>query len=156
EEGLLAPYDSPSAKDVPEQFKDPQHRWASNGLRARVIAEWVGATAANFVPPKPVNGLEGFAQPGLKGMTAMARPTAGTTGGHVAALYVLWGDDKARRFFHSLHDNQIKLLGGNSVVAESVIKGTIRWGLTDNDDVTSARQELRGGNNDIGAILPDE
>ena len=31
EEGVLAPYESPSAKDVPAQYKDPQHRWAATG-----------------------------------------------------------------------------------------------------------------------------
>ena len=36
EEGLLQPYESPAAKDVRGEFKDPQHRWTSNGLRARV------------------------------------------------------------------------------------------------------------------------
>jgi iron(III) transport system substrate-binding protein len=30
-EGLLAPYESPAAKDVPARFKDANHRWASVG-----------------------------------------------------------------------------------------------------------------------------
>src|SRR5262245_48109358 len=38
EEGLLQPYESPSAKDVTPMYVDPEHRWAGNGLRARVIA----------------------------------------------------------------------------------------------------------------------
>src|SRR4051812_8714298 len=37
DEGLLAAYDSPAAADVPEQFKDPEHRWAASGMRVRVI-----------------------------------------------------------------------------------------------------------------------
>src|SRR5688572_23957665 len=37
-EGLLQPYESASAKDIPDQFKDEQHRWAGNGIRARVVA----------------------------------------------------------------------------------------------------------------------
>src|SRR5687768_8995547 len=39
--GVLAAYESPAAKDVPAKFKDVQHRWAGNGLRARVIVEAV-------------------------------------------------------------------------------------------------------------------
>src|SRR5688572_14647863 len=37
DEGVLAPYRSPSADDIPSKFKDAQDRWASVGLRARVI-----------------------------------------------------------------------------------------------------------------------
>src|SRR5438874_7628232 len=38
EEGVLAAYDSPAAKDVLEAYKDPRHRWAADGLRMRMIA----------------------------------------------------------------------------------------------------------------------
>src|SRR5438045_4902096 len=37
EDGVLAVYDSASAADVPPQFKDPEHRWASSGMRVRVL-----------------------------------------------------------------------------------------------------------------------
>src|SRR5438876_3480856 len=42
-EGVLAEYDSPAAKDVPQRFKDANHHWASSGLRARVLAVRKGA-----------------------------------------------------------------------------------------------------------------
>jgi len=145
EEGFLAEYDSPAAKDVPDRFKDPKHRWASNGLRARVLAQ---ATISSFMP----KGIEDLKHPALKGRAAMARPTAGTTGGHVAALYVLWGEDKAKNYFRDLRANGIKLLGGNSVVADSVGRGTLLCGLTDNDDVASAKEN--GGM--LDAMLPDQ
>src|SRR5262245_42051348 len=38
EEGVLAAYESPETKDVPAMFKDAEHRWCGNGLRARVLA----------------------------------------------------------------------------------------------------------------------
>ncbi|HEV2293583.1 MAG TPA: extracellular solute-binding protein [Tepidisphaeraceae bacterium] len=144
EEGVLHPYDSPSAKDVPQQFKDPQQRWASNGLRARVIA--VG-------PEGPrLNSIFDLRDPSLKDRIAMAKPTAGTTGGHVAALYVLWGDEQARKYFKELRANGVKLFGGNSVVAQAVADGSIVAGLTDNDDVAAVA--ANGGK--IAAILPDQ
>src|SRR4051812_25040552 len=37
EEGLLEPYDSSAAADVPAQFKDPDHRWICVGIRARML-----------------------------------------------------------------------------------------------------------------------
>src|SRR4051812_14996444 len=118
EEGLLARYDSHSAADVMPMYKDPEHRWAGNGLRARVIA-------AN--KPAKSLGLQDLAR---SQSAAMARPTAGTTGGHVAALYVLWGDAKADAFFTQLHANNIKLLGGNGPVADAVGRGQFEIGLT--------------------------
>jgi iron(III) transport system substrate-binding protein len=145
EEGLLQPYESPAVKGVRGEFVDPQHRWTSNGLRARVFAVH---QESEFFP----NSIEDLAKPELKGKIAMARPTAGTTGGHVAALYVLWGDDKAARFFRTLRDNEIKLLGGNSVVAEQVGAGTVQLGLTDNDDCAAATNA--GGQ--LVQVIPDQ
>jgi ABC-type Fe3+ transport system substrate-binding protein len=55
-------------------------------------------------------------------------------------------------FFRALRANDIKLLGGNSVVADSVARGQFDLGLTDNDDVENALRE--GGK--LKAILPNQ
>ena len=144
EEGVLAPYDSLSAADVPARFKDPQHRWAGNGMRVRMIVASEGVTLAH--------SIEQLTDPIWKGTLGIARPTAGTTGGHVAALYALWGDERADRYFRSLGANEIKLLGGNSVVAEMVGKGTLSAGLTDNDDAVAASNE----GEKLQVALPDQ
>ena len=147
EEGLLQPYESPAAADIPELFKDPQHRWAGNGLRARVIAVHSKIPSTQ---PFDFQHLDVLKQ--TRVTMAMARPTAGTTGGHVAALYVLWGDDVATQFFRSLRANDIKLLGGNAAVADAVGLGSIWVGFTDNDDVAAARRN--GGS--LHMVLPDQ
>src|SRR3954469_1416438 len=149
--GVLAAYESPSVADVPQLFKDPSHLWAGSGLRARVIGVHVspGERAVNLLP----NGsIEDLVRPELKGKIAIANPRAGTTSGQVAALYVLWGDEKARAYFRSLRDNGVKVLGGNGDVANEVAKGTVLAGLTDNDDVDNAAREGGG----ISAVLPDQ
>ena len=142
--GVLAPYESPSAKDVPSRFKDAGHRWAGCGLRARVIAR-SGDTAS-------VRSLFDLLEPQHKGSIAIARPTAGTTGGHVAALYVKWGPHHFEDFFIRLKANDVKLLGGNGPVAEAVGRGDVVLGLTDNDDVAAVRRN--GGK--IEQLLPDQ
>jgi iron(III) transport system substrate-binding protein len=149
ENGSLSPYDSPAASDIPQKFKDPQHRWAGVCLRARVIGLHAGPAGK---PAAKVKGLKGLLDPALKDRIAMARPTAGTTGGHVAAIYTLWGDDKADAFFRDLRSNGCKLVGGNSVVASQIGQGTIWAGLTDNDDIEAAQKE--GGQ--IEMLLPDQ
>lgn len=152
DEGILAAYDSPSAKDIPAQFRDPQNRWAGSALRARVIVAQSGkhdfATARTYPPTKLADLLD----PVYKNKIAIARPTAGTTGSHVAALYVGLGEKQADAFFRALRANGVKLLGGNSIVAQEVAQGTLLAGLTDNDDVDAAN--AAGGS--AVAILPDQ
>ena len=162
ENGVLAPYESPSAADIPARFKDPGHRWAGSALRARVIAYHTGVAdvrpvangAASTKPAAaaPVKGLTDLREAMYKDRVAIARPTAGTTGGHVAALYVLWGVPTAEQFFRGLRANGCKVLGGNSVVAEQVGEGTVWVGLTDNDDIADA--QAHGGN--LQMVLPDQ
>ena len=100
----------------------------------------------------PVKGLSDLTDPLFKGKIALARPTAGTTGGHVAALYVRWGEQGAGQYFRNLRDNGAKVVGGNSVVADEVGKGTVWVGLTDNDDVENVQKA--GGK--VRMVLPDQ
>lgn len=151
--GVLSPYESPSAKDIPPLFKDPSHLWAGSALRARVI----GVHSGKEAPPGgtawlPNQSIEDLTRPELKNRVAIANPRAGTTSGHVAALYVLWGDEKASAYIRALRDNGIKVLGGNGDVAAEVGRGTVYVGLTDNDDVDNVSRE--GGA--IRAVLPDQ
>ncbi|HEV7302201.1 MAG TPA: extracellular solute-binding protein [Tepidisphaeraceae bacterium] len=152
EEGVLAPYESPAATDVPQQFRDPQHRWTGSALRARVIvvqgAKIVFPSGASYPPTKLADLLD----PSLKNQIAIARPTAGTTGSHVAALYAKLGEEPADLFFRGLRANGVKMLGGNSVVAREVSQGNLLAGLTDNDDVAAVNAS--GGS--AQAILPDQ
>jgi iron(III) transport system substrate-binding protein len=143
--GVLAPYDSPSAADIPPLFKDRNHLWGGNALRARVIG--VRAEDAGGVEM-----IEDLIQPKWKGRVAIANPRAGTTSGHVAALYVLWGEPKAQAFFRGLRDNGVKVLGGNGDVASELAKGTIRVGLTDNDDLENVAREGAA----VRMVLPDQ
>jgi len=148
-EGLLVGYKSPSAGDVDAAYVGAGDLWAGVGLRARVIAVSGAAKEGGYVQGL---SLADLTEPLLRGKVAMARPTAGTTGGHVAALFVVWGDEKATEYFKKLHENEVKLLGGNGPVAEAVGRGTVQFGLTDNDDVESARRE--GGK--LAAGWPDQ
>lgn len=128
-EGLFQPYNSPVAADVPTMFRDPDHRWAGNGLRARVFITTVHDASVTF-------SMQELARSGF----AMARPGVGTTAGHVASLYVAWGDQRADQFFRDLRASGAKLLGGNGPVAEAVARGEFAVGLTDNDDVHNVRR----------------
>src|SRR2546421_1812335 len=126
EAGVLAEYESPSAAKIPGAYKDPKHRWAGTALRVRVMA--VAPSVAGRV-----SGIADLAKPEFLGKIGMAKPAIGTVGGHVAALYYLWGDAQADAFFQSLRDNGLVLVGGNSVGADTVGRGQFLAGLTRND-----------------------
>jgi iron(III) transport system substrate-binding protein len=145
EAGVLAEYDSPAAAEIPAAYKDAKRRWAGTALRIRVIA-------ARPQVAEGIKGIEDLAKPQFRGRIGMARPGIGTAGGHVAALYVLWGDEKADGFFRTMKENGMKLVGGNSDVANTVGRGQFDAGLTDNDDCINAQHE--GGN--LVMVLPDQ
>ena len=134
--GVLAPYDSPAGADLPAKYKDGLHRWAGSVLRVRVLV------SSPKHPAERPHTLGDLLRPGLKGHVAIARPTAGTTGGHVAALTVALGREKADAFFTALHANGVALVGGNSVVADAVAQGDMWAGLCDNDDAAASLAEV--------------
>lgn len=149
--GLLAPYQSPAASEIPPMYRDPQQHWAATALRARVIT----ITTARPEAAEAVGSIRritDLANPALRERICMARPAAGTTSGHMGALYVLMGEEGYVEFLRALRANGIRLLGGNSVVAEEVGRGRMWAGLTDNDDVDAMKRE--GGR--LEMILPDQ
>ncbi len=145
--GVLTPYRSPAAADIPEEFKDPGGAFAGFGCRARVIVY------NKRLPPEdiPKSVLE-MADPKWKGRICMARPVLGTTKSHMVALWLKLGDEKARAFFSALKANQAALLPGNATVRDRVGDGTYDAGLTDTDDVYSGM--ARGL--PIGMAIPDQ
>lgn len=144
-EGHFKPLDGAVLNEIDSAFKDGQLRWAGVGLRARVIAvaENAGDNRGSILD---------LVDPKFKDKVTLARPLAGTTGGHVAALYALWGQAKADAYFRSLRENGAVVVGGNSVVAEQVGKSNMLLGLTDNDDVFAAQRA--GG--ELWQVLPDQ
>jgi iron(III) transport system substrate-binding protein len=131
-------------------YRDSQNRWGGTALRARVIARTTAAAGREAA--EKVHSILDLTNPALKGKICMARPSAGTTSGQVAAVYTLLGAEKAERLFRDWKANGMTLLGGNAVVAEYVGKGQMWAGLTDNDDVDSAKRE--GGQLEL--VLPDQ
>ena len=145
DEGMFKPLDVKSFAEIQTQFKDATLRWAGVGLRARVMAvsENAGPTSGS---------IQDLLDPRFRGKVGLARPVVGTTSGHVAALYALWGEEKADAFFRALKANGALMVGGNSVVAEQVGKANLLLGLTDNDDIFSAQRS--GG--EVWEVLPDQ
>jgi iron(III) transport system substrate-binding protein len=133
EAGVFDDYRPPTASEIPPRYADKDGRWTGIGYRVRMLVRSTRDDTRSLV--KDLSRVEDLTSPALKGKIGICTPAVGTVSGQFAALYVVWGQEKYRSWLLGLRANDVKLLGGNSVVAESVGNGTLLAGLTDNDDV---------------------
>jgi iron(III) transport system substrate-binding protein len=129
-QGLLAAYQPPNHSDYPAMYQAEDGTWHGFAARARILI-----VNTKLVPEgeRPTS-IYDLAKGTWKGKTGIARPIAGTTATHVACLFAVLGDEKAKEFLQSLKQNDIQILGGNKQVAQAVAAGQIAFGLTDTDD----------------------
>lgn len=149
-DGLLEAYDSPSAKDIPAQFRDPQHRWTGFGARARIFI-----VNTDLADPKTIKSMWDLVDPKWEGKAAIARPLNGTTLTHMAAFYAKLGDAKAEEYVTKIAElgkaGKLNLASGNALVARLVGDGECAFGWTDTDDFAVTLE--RGKH--VAAVYPD-
>jgi len=147
--GILAPYRSPAAQDLPGQYRDTGDHWAGMGGRARVLlVNTKKVKQADY--PSSMNDLLNPKWPAKS--VGMANPLFGTAATHAAALYATMGQDKARTFFRRVKARAIRSVDGNSVVRDQVASGQLAWGVTDTDDALGAVE--RGA--PVVIVVPDQ
>jgi iron(III) transport system substrate-binding protein len=137
-EKLLQEYVSPSARYILPQFKDSTGAWTGLGVRARVIV--YHQSVAN--PPRT---LQDLLQPRFKGEVGISNPQFGTGSDWVAALGTRQGTDKTLDYFRALKRNGVRVLPGNSVVADKVSRGELLAGVTDTDDFFATQKKPGSG-----------
>lgn len=149
EEGLFAAYDSPSAADVPERWRDPARRWTAFAARARVFI-----VNTELADPARIRGLDDLLDPRWAGKVCMARPLTGTTLSHVVALYVGWGEECTRAWLAraTAEEAPLSFVQSNGQVMRLVREGQMAWGLTDTDDFRVA--QAMGF--PVAAVFPDQ
>lgn len=145
---VLAPYVSPSAKEIPSNFKDSQGYWTGIAARARVLVVNTDTINKNGEP----SSIFDLTQPKWNNKTAIANPLFGTTATHVSALFFVLGKQKAQEYYLNLKKNNIKVLNGNSIVKDQVANGSFITGFTDTDDVNMGIISKHP----IKAIFPDK
>ncbi len=135
EKGVLAPYVSASAKDIPAAFKEAKGYWTGFGGRARILL-----VNKEMVKPEqyPTSLLTLMDAPFDPKQIGIALPMFGTSATHAAALYAELGRDKALAWYKNAKDKGIQAADGNSVVRDRVVSGQMAMGLTDTDDAYGA------------------
>ena len=151
--GLLAPYESPSAADIPARFKDAEGYWTGFAARARVLILNTDLASEKFAdegewPTKTADLLD----PKWKGQVGMAKPLAGTTLTHMSVLWSMKGPDFVKNFWQGIVANDGRVTTGNAHLMKQVSEGNFTFGYTDTDDFRKA--ELEG--KPVRRIFPDQ
>lgn len=134
--GVLEPFTSKAIEAWPEQWRAADRGWYAHALRFRVIAYNTNRLHREEAPTR----LRELADPRWKGRVGIARPAFGTTRAQIASLVATSGVDTTRAWLESLRDNNVRIYDGNSAVVQALALGEIEVGLTDTDDVQSARR----------------
>ena len=135
--GLLEPFEPVLAKAWPQGMADPGGLWYGFGLRARVV----GYNTKRVTEAEAPSRLEDLLDPKWKGRIAMGPPEFGTTSGHVASWYALYGEERATEILRGLRANEIRIVASNSLAVQDVAAGRADVCLTDTDDVYAAQRE---------------
>lgn len=120
----------------PPRLRGERGDWYGFAQRARVIAYSPARVDAESVP----RSLADLTDPRWKGRIGMARPSFGTTRGHLGALMDQWGRTAFAAWVSAMSDNRIRLYDGNASVVRAIAEGEIDAGLTDTDDVWSGQR----------------
>jgi iron(III) transport system substrate-binding protein len=130
QKGMLAAYHPPVADAYPAMYRSPDGTWHGFAARARILIVNTKLVEEGGRPKSIYDLADGK----WKGKIGIARPIAGTTATHVACLFAVLGEEKAKKLFRDLKANEVQILGGNKQVAQAVASGQIAFGLTDTDD----------------------
>ncbi len=145
--GVLSPYTSSVAADIPEMYRDDGGMWTATGLRGRVIAYDPKRTRVEDLPSRWCD----LTDPKYKGRFRLADPRFGTTRGHMAVQLALWGRPAMEAFYAGLLANECKLADGNAQAVLLLSRGVTEFVATDTDDVIVAQE--RGDS--VAMIYPD-
>lgn len=143
QEGILGPVDIPGAKDRPAQYVGSGGLWHGFALRPRgfvVNTEEIAESPADDYSPGVWQFRHAYAPPFSHGMFTVAAPEFGTTGGHFAVVYTLWGDYEFQKWCFQNRRQEMRILPSNAEVARSVGMREAGAGLCDADDAYAAQR----------------
>ena len=146
--GLTIPYVSSAAADISTIYKDTEGHWTGFSARARII---LYNSSLVSMDERPLSILD-LAKSKWRDQVAIANPLFGTTSVHMAALFIILGDEKARKFMNDLKANGVKIVSSNSEVRRLVARGEVKLGITDTDDANVAVREGSA----VKIVYPDE
>jgi iron(III) transport system substrate-binding protein len=137
--GLLQPYESPTAADIPAKWKDPDGCWTGFAARARVFI--VNEPKAKETEPDEASwptSTTDMLDPRWRDQVGIAKPLAGTTFTHMSILWTVKGPDWVKEFWEGLTAQNARVTSGNASLMREVSEGKFIFGYTDTDDFRKA------------------
>jgi iron(III) transport system substrate-binding protein len=135
EKNVLAVYKPKNGIGLPDTLLDTDGYWTGFGGRARILLINTERIDSSQIPHS-ILGLTSGTTP--TNQVGIALPMFGTTATHAAALYAALGTKDAGDYYRKLVSDGIRVVDGNSVVRDLVVKGELVMGMTDTDDACVA------------------
>lgn len=145
QKGILAPYQSPNAKGIPDIFRQKEHYWTGFSARIRVML------VHDSMQHDP-DTILAYADPKFSGRGVIANPLFGTTTSHIAALFTVWGDTRAKNFLETLKKNGTAISTSNGESADFVAQKRYLFALVDSDDAVSRMRQGAA----VHIVYPDQ
>ena len=145
QKGISAPYTSQNAAGIPDTFKDPEGYWTGFSARARVLI------VNKKVEDKP-SSILAYVEPRWAGKQVIANPLFGTTTVQMAALFIIWGDEDARKFIDEMKSSDVKISTSNGESADLVASGEFDFSLVDSDDAVNRSRQGKP----VEMVYPDQ
>jgi iron(III) transport system substrate-binding protein len=147
EAGLAVPFRPAGARPVPGQYRDREFRWIGFAVNPRVIIYNSNILKREDAPTETTD----LVKPPWAGKGAMPRIADGPAGFQAAALFMLWGPDRARTFFESLRAGGTRIVEDDRAVRQLVAAGAAQWGMIGLDQAICAKREAEP----INILFPD-
>ena len=150
QKGLLEPYASPHAREIPEEFRAADHTWVGITGRVRVLIYNTDRVKAAEAPQSYFD----LAAPRWKGQVAVASLGERTTVSWLAALLALKGETATRQYVDALRANRLIVLKNNTEVRRAVARGEVAVGITNHYYYLLELQE--DPRSPIAIVYPDQ
>ncbi|HVA48343.1 MAG TPA: extracellular solute-binding protein [Pirellulales bacterium] len=148
ERGLLEAYRPKMADTFPAIYRSQKRTWHGFAARARVLLVNTELVAGDELP----GSIDDLTDEKWRGRCGLAKPLFGTTATHVACLFALLGDEKAKRLLSEIKANEVQVFAGNKQVAQAVAQGQLAFGFTDTDDAMIELEEAQP----VKIVYPDQ
>jgi iron(III) transport system substrate-binding protein len=148
EAGLAVPFRPAGARPVPEQYRDRAFLWIGFAVNPRVIIYNSSRLKKEDAPTQTTD----LVRPPWAGKGALPRIGSGPAAFHAAALFALWGPERARQFLEALRkDDGTRIVEDDRAVRQLVAEGGADWGVVGLDQGICSKREAEP----VNILFPD-
>jgi len=152
-EGLLEPYDSPNAADIPDERKDPDGVWT--GVYVGALGFCSNTVLLEELGVEVPDSWDDLLDPALQGQVAMAHPASSGTAYTATFTQVLrlGGEDEAIAYMQELHPNILQYTSSGAAPAEMAGRGEVAVSVVFSHDCV---RNIDAGFSDLEVSFPSE